>query len=286
MSGIISKKIEKDPVVERFQQAMSKIDALSFQYSQLISFTNSLQEKFLSLEENMKNISSILTSLSKKSTESASIVVSHINSSSSSHDALKSDNVFVKKEIADLKSLIPSLHSNLKNVNDQLQAYTPKEQFIQLKSLVSLLENHIADNDRMFVSWEKEFNNSVNCIASTSQRHDEDVRSLKNQILDLQNYIKVLENKYIEADSRNSSLINSLRSEMLEKMDAKIALIPKPVIPLLDDAKKHMEEKLQPVVFDSKNAHLRSENNEYKITILEKKVEQLQLLLNKIKLTG
>jgi hypothetical protein len=62
-----------------------------------------------------------------------------------------------------------------------------------------------------------------------------------------------------------------------------IAAIPKPVIPSLDDLKKGLQMQLEPFTIDVRNSSLRSSNNEYKITVLEKKVEQLTLLLEKLK---
>lgn len=79
---------------------------------------------------------------------------------------------------------------------------------------------------------------------------------------------------------------NILETFFLNHVKTAIEAIPKPIIPSLDDAKKSMEDKIQPALIDAKNANLRSDNNEKKIYLLEKKVEQLQLLLNKYQLQG
>ncbi len=90
-------------------------------------------------------------------------------------------------------------------------------------------------------------------------------KSLKDSVL-----ASVAEaNRYVDTQIRNG-----------------ISSIPKPVIPSLDDAAKQFQTKLEPVTLDAQNAKLRSSNNEAKILILEKKVEQLQLLVNKLQLQG
>lgn len=65
-------------------------------------------------------------------------------------------------------------------------------------------------------------------------------------------------------------------------IDLKIAEIPKPVIPSIEEAKKAFQNQLEPVSLDAKNSALRSVNTESKLHILEKKIEQLKLILDQL----
>lgn len=77
-----------------------------------------------------------------------------------------------------------------------------------------------------------------------------------------------------------------IKSFFSDDIDQKIKSIPQPVIPSIEDAKKQFQAQIEPIYLDASNAKLRSSNNETKILILEKKVEQLQLLVNKLQLQG
>ncbi len=97
---------------------------------------------------------------------------------------------------------------------------------------------------------------------------------------------------------KNSINLEILRDKCKHDMDAfkvfmqkyvsdLLTALPKCPLPIsLDDAKNAMQSKLEPISLDAKNSNLRSINNESKITILEKKIEQLQLLLNKLQIQG
>ena len=74
-------------------------------------------------------------------------------------------------------------------------------------------------------------------------------------------------------------------SNLAKDMDAKLAALPKPQTVDIEAIKQEMQQRFEPSSFEAKNANLRSSNNESKIVLLEKKVEQLFLLLNKYELT-
>jgi hypothetical protein len=116
-----------------------------------------------------------------------------------------------------------------------------------------------------------------------------------------------LSSKYIDMKSKiestqllaslSSDNYNALKNQMNQGLSAfqpyvdqqiksSIASIPKPEMPDLDAPLKAMQQQFEPARLDAANAKLRAENNEKKIVILEKKVEQLQLLLNKLQLQG
>lgn len=81
-----------------------------------------------------------------------------------------------------------------------------------------------------------------------------------------------------------NTMFHDLKNAFNPIIDDKISAIPVPVIPSLDDAKSAMQKVLEPVSLDAKNANLRSTNTDAKLHILEKKIEQLKLMLDQITL--
>ena len=79
---------------------------------------------------------------------------------------------------------------------------------------------------------------------------------------------------------------DSLKALLMTYIDEKVSSIPQPVIPAPVDVSVQIKAIVEPASFDAKNANLRSTNNEAKIFLLEKKIEQLSLLLNKLQLQG
>lgn len=122
--------------------------------------------------------------------------------------------------------------------------------------------------------------------------------SLKDSLLDL---VKKNDNKFVEQIklehdlhglqemlkqqilNQDASLLN-FSNTLVSMIDSKINAIPKPHIPSLDDAKLSMQQQLEPVALDAKNANIRSSNTDTKLHVLEKKIEQVKLILDKFTL--
>ncbi len=80
--------------------------------------------------------------------------------------------------------------------------------------------------------------------------------------------------------------LDSLKELLMTYVNEKVSSIPQSIIPPPVDVSVQIKAVVEPATLDAKNANLRSVNNEAKIFLLEKKVEQLQLLLNKLQLQG
>jgi hypothetical protein len=120
--------------------------------------------------------------------------------------------------------------------------------------------------------------------AIVSFKNESDIRyaeeiAIKHDLQGLQELLR----HHIE--NQDASLIN-LSNSIILAIDEKINAIPQPVIPSLDDAKLAMQSQLEPVVLDAKNAYMKSTNTDTKVYVLEKKLEQLKLMLDQINLQG
>jgi len=110
------------------------------------------------------------------------------------------------------------------------------------------------------------------------------INNLKDAIYINSQNIVVLNDIIQRKDADYKNDLNLLSQKIFAYVDDKFSSIPIPVIPSLEDAKKAMANVLEPVSLDAKNANLRSVNNETKVMILEKRLEQIQLVINSMKL--
>jgi methyl-accepting chemotaxis protein len=78
------------------------------------------------------------------------------------------------------------------------------------------------------------------------------------------------------------SSIDSLRDDLTKKISS--LPVPKPSVSS-EEVKKIVSDGLEPVSFDAKNASLRSSNTDMKVSLLEKKVENMMLLAKRFELS-
>jgi hypothetical protein len=279
---------DKSPVIELFQKGMAKVDELALKYQGLLDAVGKLSCDLKSLSTKYELLSQSLTNLITISDRGIESNKSLARSALEGLKTLTDSHVQVKKETADVKAVIPELQAGVKSCSQFSNEIA--------KSVQSTRDDTKRDiffiNDNLRVYWEKlsEFQDEVkikvqdlksflDAISKQSHLHENMMKEINKsfaQVPEILSYFK----------SENSRFIQSAKEEISSQVETRIASIPKPVIPSLDEAKTHMQAQLEPVVLDAKNAHLRSSNNESKITILEKKVEQLQLLVNKFQLKG
>jgi chromosome segregation ATPase len=152
----------------------------------------------------------------------------------------------------------------------------------ELKNVTEEVRSKYQDTYEKLVS----LSNKSDSHKSFAQNLSQDLTNLLNKHEKISGSIVNLSGDITTGKEYVESSLSSLQEKLLNYINDSIAAIPKPVIPSLDDARKALDEKLIPASLDAKNANLRSSNNEQKIYILEKKIEQLQLLLNKFQIQG
>lgn len=180
---------------------------------------------------------------------------------------------------------IAEANNRVSNVNGEINlckaALQKNDQTAQFSQFRKDLHDLGVDLEKKFQALDSRIldNVSITCIANKR------VETLNGLLLDLEQNQK---NLGTSLSTLNSSVKKSEQDiEALfvksHNVDSKIAQqindIPKPLIPSLEDIKKQLQLQFDPVQLDAKNANLRSANNEYKVTVLEKKIEQLSLLL-------
>lgn len=210
------------------------------------------------------------------------------------------------------KSLIGSLDSFVKK-SEQTNSLISQIQkdvldlFSQKSSLASQISNLASDmnNNPRFAGLEKSCTYLTSDLAGLAKDHSElkeKIESLrlshvslvengeniskkqsshKNELNVLKDRLSGLEDVVVRMRSELLDFCTSSNKKLSQDFSKAITNLPQPDVISLDSVKNEFVKQLEPASFDAKNANLRSSNNESKIVILEKKVEQLYLLLNK-----
>lgn len=197
---------------------------------------------------------------------------------------------------------------------DQLQAHIKKEADSHLASKVAL-ENRL-DSLKSHFAGLSAVNELKEVIAVMTVQHNAmkaemselrkegdknaskhagillDIEQLKKQSFDLAKSLEDLKIKFESEKLQTKKMLKDLAIEITglieqqkKEFEAKLAALPKPQNIDVEALKLDIMQRIEPSSFEAKNANLRSSNNESKIVLLEKKVEQLFLLLNKYELS-
>lgn len=206
----------------------------------------------------------------------------------------------VSNSVTEISNDIPLMKSQLQVRNELFEHFSQKINKIlsQVNELESAEKGNIQNIYTEIESLKNELENVKNVISSQSQDIWKEIRIVSSEMTNINNLLSELSKKYILNNEQILDFNNKLelfKSDFKDailiasSMDRKftedlIRLIPAPAIPSIEDAKKAMAIVLEPVSLDAKNANLRSVNNESKVLILEKRLEQLQLVINSMKL--
>lgn len=152
---------------------------------------------------------------------------------------------------------------NVKSENEKISQQNLEEEKKKLQEFITDASNSF-----------KFFENEITQIKSSFKGVDHLIIKLQKEI------VNCYENSSFYLESSNNNLC-LLRQELYKAIDQKIEKIPVPYIPEMDDIKKEIDFKLEPISLDAKNGVLRSSHCEMKIMIMEKKIDQIFLLLKK-----
>lgn len=282
-------QVRLDYIVKTFQEAMKKIDSVS---SVLSGFSEEISSFKKTISENSVKIDEILSHQDEKNTEFTAI------------------NSVSRKNTDDLASKLAKSSIRIDDMSKDLNSITILSEANAAK--LAGLDNTIIRVDLLFSSVEdlkknlsmamdKVFANQSNLsaqIEANSKGLSELAKELKytknefktTEALSLRNSegVSRLDTKNNEIVAELKYLISNSESRSLNHLVETVGKISIPSVKGLatQEELKKSSASFDKAILDSSNANLRSTNNEYKITILEKKIEQLQLLLNKYQLTG
>jgi len=290
---------------------MTEEQAKSFETNQQIKFVvTKFQEGMIKFEELKEQVTQVFTFLKDISLDVAMLKADHDKLSGLNQDTAKSTNESIRSltgnignitqvldrtgfAIGDINNKFGHIQGKISEINGQISQISEKNKGFALNEDVLSIKNNVK-------SLYEDMNNKLNTyqenqkdLLETQLHCSKSLEVVSSDLTELQKRVYITENKEKElsvnvalSKEYTSICFSKLQDNLLNYIERQIDGIPQPVIPSLDDAKKVMEEKLVPAALDAKNANLRSANNEHKILILEKKIEQLQLLLNKQQIQG
>ena len=272
-------------VVKRFQEAMGKFDSVHSSINSTLSDIKSISEQFIVLKNKCDSIFMSLEALKKQVTDQNTIVDSHSISLASIMPIVK-DVTQHKAEIGDIQGQNASIRGQVTNLKNSIENCASSAQFSDLKIAIKNNLDEMRSKFQDNVQKISDFTNKSDSHMQFSQSLSQDMANLSNNHDRLALDMKNLASDIGLGKVYTESSLSDMQQKLLNYINDSIASIPKSAIPNLEDAKKVMDDKLIPSALDAKNANLRSTNNEHKILILEKKIEQLQLLLNKLQIQG
>lgn len=233
--------------------------------SKIDSVNVNLQERLYKLEARFDDLSPIIMNLGLNDEKQRFLIENLTNNLLSSNSQLDSishilNSVCHQDQFTELKANFESLRAECKQSQIASNLYAQ-----------DLYDNHQkvhAGNKKLLEDLKKE----------ADIRYAEEIK-IKHDLQGLEEETKSL--KFIQ-----NTMFHDLKNVFSPMIDEKINAIPQPAIPSLDDAKVAMQKQLEPVVLDAKNANLRSTNTDVKVHVLEKKLEQLKLMVDQINLQG
>lgn len=276
-------------MVGRFQEHVNLID----EQKKLISDSaNQSKEHCEKLESKLESYIEDLDQSQKSYQQEVSNEISKLNLAngvsyakvSSKINDLIDGHSFIADEINECKSCISKINeiepkffsemNKVAKVDDVKRLYID---VVNLKDSIPQLEENIKTISKTLCDLDLDLNHKISTFPTQ-------IKDLSVHVDDLQSAINVvsidLSNFRLESKTNLNNLYEKLNLSILDS----ISKIPTPEIPSLEEAKKSMQTMVEPIGLDAKNAYLRSSNNEIKINLLEKKIEQLQILINKLQI--
>jgi len=279
-------KEQVDFMVMRFQETMKKFDDFTLKMTDVLNFMKDIVLKVETLEKNVQNLS-----LSSSQNEKVCVdSVTGLFSDFVSHDqSLKRNNI----QINDIQSKSYVLHNEIMEIKGQISQFSEKyndfagkDEINHVKNILKTILDCVNPQFQNLKVKNTDFSNSIDSLKSFTGSLATELLDHKKFTSKIEQSLDNLKNVHTVHQFEVESKIKTLGSEIFSYVDQKILSIPKPIIPSLDETKEHVNIKVEPALLDARNANIRSTNNEQKIFIMEKKIEQLQLLLNKMQIQG
>lgn len=281
---VLKKQVEF--MTERFQECMKMFDDSAEEVKnlsvQLLGINDKIDQEAKDKMDIANSVSKVFEAIEISKKQTAYQISSLINSISE----VSNQAPLIAKEIENSKSLFKQCDSQINDIISKISSYdfANAEDVKPLYIEIGNLNKKLAEmNSAMGI-----LNNSLFSI----------IQDLRAEISPLPGSFQLANKKLDEHDKgllcvkndiSNIRLdINNLAKNFQQNMKIEIAnaigSIPEKESISLDDVKKAISSWLESASLDAKNANLRSSNNETKVLVLEKKLEQMNLLITKLSL--
>jgi len=283
-ADVLKKQVEF--MTERFQICMQMFEDSNVKAKKLSDDFSSINDR---MDASSKNIE-VLTDRLFETLNAIRVLkkdsYDQISSLLVSISAITSEIPLIKDENEATKQLFNESNAKIDSVFSKMSAFTyaDKNEVKPLYIEIDKVNKKLSDLSDSIIVMSKSVNliiqdlrqeisplpGNVQVINAQLDNHESRVIGLKNEIND------------IRCDIKNMS--KCIMDAMSVRISKAMESIPKNESVCLDDVKKMIASSLEVAFLDSKNANARSVNNETKVMILEKKLESLNLAINKISL--
>ena len=208
-------------------------------------------------------------------------------------EEMQTDILTLRSEMKVLKSFdeknVPDIITQMQELQNALLQIEKK-----IKELEESIQEKVKLKDLDFIksSWESSLNSTLEFVLSNISSK---ISEQQTYILDFQEKINNLvtgQQKIKDRSDAEKSFIDGVITDIKNKIDAKernlkkelhdsIEALPTPERVDLNLIKESVRQDIEHFSLDAKNAYLKSNYNENRITILEKKIEQIYLMLQK-----
>lgn len=267
---------------KKFQEMIAAYDALSMHTKQFqidLSKVSSANDKIITTQLEQANSISTMSDHIARS----------IAAQNEQNRALKQENVQSTdtqrkniSEMAEMKAKINEISNESTTCKAALQSKVAYSDVQPIRASIEHLSQYVNESYKDLQERNSKINSEISIFKQLlseitrkiSTIPQKDAENSEN-FLKLASEIKVLHQKIQSVLDQGNLLYRYV--------DDKVLSIPKPPVQSAEDIKKMMLAAFEPFAIDAKNANLRSSNNENKLTVLEKKLEHLSLILTAMK---
>lgn len=210
------------------------------------------------------------------------------------------------------EKIAPAVDSQVRQINCDLKDIrhvigdTRRDQDITKSSVNDLhdrlsLKAHVFDINEI----KKDLNDRHNALSGQLTEHQRNLHSLARDMSQfLTNSLQITKRQDIVEDrlkslsseltiikgandillAHSKDYLNDKLVKVNDQMNAKFASLPQPEKVDIEAIRKQIRSDFEGMAFDAKNASLRTLNNEQKINLIEKKIDQLFLLIKQFEL--
>lgn len=269
---IVKKLQDYDKVMRNCESVKSELEALKASLSQN--------------ENSLTNHSDLISKLTNKSEIKFKEISNKISEIAPRLDQHGKNHLEIKSHIQAVDvSLTNMIVNSHKDISDSLSKYATVNQVDDLKKYVETQIATIYKSTSVTATNVLEIIKKVNAISDKNLEHASDIYSHNSKTQEMNQKISSLYQLYDNFKAANSDKISSsaaakmIESKMTEFKNL-LDSLPNPAVSIKDE----LLGKLNIVALDGNNSLLKSSNNAQKIAIMEKKIENLYLLVNKLEL--
>ena len=262
----------------KFQEMIARCDGIDHMNKNMLKYITSMT---LSIDESKKEYDD----LSQKIKDFSDILEQEVKSLTGKIYDLKNEHLTLNSSHQDTKDTMNALDSSIKHIQSVvLDLKNSSKSFVKLENLEVISKNasdsHKEHSDNLSLIQEKfnELEDRNNRCSTNLTQVNVDLDFFK---ISKENFQNDIVKKFNLLQSQVKTSIDTNMENTLNVVADMISAIPSAPKLVIEDPTEKIKKQVEPIQLDAKNANLRSVNNESKITLLEKKVEQLQLLLNK-----